>query len=69
MRLGSVVGVDAVQEIVQIGAGELPAERCGDGVVADLERGEAVADLIEAGEVVRADDLALDDEEVNFCLV
>jgi hypothetical protein len=39
------VGADAVQEIVEVDAGELPSERSGDGVVAGLERGQAVADL------------------------
>jgi hypothetical protein len=67
--LGLFVGVDAVEQVVEVGAGELPVERCGDGVVAGLEHGEAVADLAEVGEVVRADDLALDDGEVDFCLV
>ncbi len=51
------------------GAGEFPAERSGDGVVADLECGEAVADLAEVGEVVGVEDFALDDGEVDFCLV
>jgi hypothetical protein len=54
--LGLVAGVDAVQQVVEAGAGEVPAEWPGDGVVAGLERGQAVADLAEAGEVVRADD-------------
>ena len=60
------MGVDAVQEVVEVGAGELPVEWSGDGVVADLECGEAVADLVQAGEVVRVDDFALDDGEVDF---
>jgi hypothetical protein len=37
-------------------SGELPAEGRGDGVVAGLERGEPIADLVNIGEVVRADD-------------
>src|SRR5664279_3603488 len=49
--------VDALQELVQVGAGEPPVEGFGDGVVAGFERGEAVADLAQVGEVVRADDL------------
>jgi hypothetical protein len=63
------VGFDAVHQVVEAGAGEFPAERSGDGVVAGLERGQAVADLVQAVEVVRADDLALDDGEVDLCLV
>ena len=61
--------VDALQELVQVGAGEPPVEGFGDGVVAGFERGEAVADLAQVGEVVRADDLALDDGEVDLSLV
>jgi len=41
--------------------GEFPVKRPGDGVVADLERGEAAADLIQIGEVVGGQDFALDD--------
>jgi len=40
------VGVDAVQRVVPVGAGEGPAEWSGDGVAAGLERGQAVADLL-----------------------
>ena len=69
MGLGFVVGVDAVQQVVEVGAGEFPVERSGDGVVADLECGEAVADLAEVGEVVGVDDFALDDGEVDFRLI
>ena len=54
---------------MEVGAGELPAERPGDGVVASLERGEALADLAQAGEVVWCEGFALEDGEVDFCLV
>jgi hypothetical protein len=60
------VGVDAVEQVAEVGAGELPVERLGHGVVAGLERGEPVADLGEAGEVVGCEDFALDDGEVDF---
>jgi hypothetical protein len=60
------VGVDAVPQVVEVGAGECPVEWSGDCVVAGLERGEAVADLAEAGEVAGADDFALDDGEVEI---
>jgi hypothetical protein len=59
-------GVAAVEQVVQVGAGELPVEGLGDGVVAGLECGQAVADLLEVGEVVRGEDLALDDGEVDL---
>jgi hypothetical protein len=67
--LGLVVGVDAVQQVVKVVTGEFPAERPGDGVVASLERGEAVADLVQAGEVVGGEGFALDDREADFGLV
>ena len=51
-RAWVVVGVDAVEQVVEVGAGELPVEGCGDGVVAGLERGQPFADLVEVGEVV-----------------
>jgi hypothetical protein len=60
------VGVDAVEQGIEVGAGELPVERLGNGVVAGLERGEAVADLAGVGEVVGCDDFAQDDGEVDF---
>src|SRR5262249_2507333 len=69
MGLGLVVGVDPAQQVVEVGAGEFGAERAGDGVVARLEGGEAVADLVEAGEVVGCEGFALDDGEVDFGLV
>jgi len=46
VRLSLVVGVDAVQQVVEVGAGKPPVEWPGDGVVAGLERGEAAADLV-----------------------
>src|SRR6266516_4239557 len=67
--LGLVVGVDAVKQVVEVGAGEVPAERPGDGVVAGFERGEAVADLAEVGEVVGCEGVALEDGEVDLGLV
>ena len=44
------MGVDSVEQGVEVAAGELPAERLGHGVVARLERGEPGADLAEVGE-------------------
>jgi hypothetical protein len=64
--VGVVVGVDPAQQVGEVGTSELPGERPGDFVVAGLERGEAVAGLVQAGEVVGCEDLALDDGEVEF---
>jgi hypothetical protein len=64
--LGLGVGVDATQQVAEVGAGELPGEWSGGGVVAGFERGQAVADLIQIGEVVGGEDFALDDREVDF---
>ena len=64
-----VVGVDAVEEVLEFASSELPVEGSGDGVVPGLERGQPFADLIEVGEVVGGYDLALDDGEVDLGLV
>ncbi len=56
--------VDPVEQVVEVGGGELPLEGPGGGVVALLEVGESLPDLVEAGEVVGRDDLALHDGEV-----
>src|SRR5258708_12954585 len=58
-----------LQQVIEIGAGEVPVERPGDGVVADFEGSQAVADLVQAGEVVGCKGFALDDGEVDFRLV
>jgi hypothetical protein len=39
--VGLVAGVDSAQPVAEVGTGEPPRERPGDGVVAGLERGEA----------------------------
>jgi hypothetical protein len=51
------------QQIVQVGGGELPLERLCRGVVAVFECSEPVPDLVQVGEVVGRDDLALHDGE------
>jgi hypothetical protein len=66
LGLSLAVGFDPAQQVAEVGAGEPPGERPGDGVVAGLERGEAVADLIQAGEVVGGEGFALDDGEVDY---
>ena len=46
------VPFDPGQQVLEVGRGELPFERLGGGVVALLEGGEPVLDLVEVGEVV-----------------
>src|SRR6266542_6768075 len=54
-----LVLVDPGEQVVEVGGGELPLEGPGGGVVALLEAGQPLADLVEVGEVVGRDDLAL----------
>ncbi len=54
------------EQVVEVGWGELPLEGPGGSVGARLEAGESLLDLVEAGEVVGRDDLALHDREVDF---
>ena len=58
--------VDPVEQVVEVCWGELPLEGLGGGVVALLEVGQSLLDLVEVGEVVGRDDLALDDGEVDL---
>ena len=60
MRLTVVVGVDAMRQVFKVVVSEVPAERPGDGVVPSLERGEALADLVQADEVVGCEGFALE---------
>src|SRR6266496_1601820 len=53
-----IVPLDPGHEVLQVGWGELPFEGPGGVVVAALEGGQPVLDLVEVGEVVRCDDLA-----------
>jgi hypothetical protein len=52
VRLTVVVAVDAMQQVFKVVVSEVPAERPGDGVVPSLERDGALADLVQADEVV-----------------
>ena len=47
-----LVSVEPVQEVGQVGGGELPLEGFGRCVVADLEAGKALLDHVEVREVV-----------------
>jgi hypothetical protein len=62
------VSLDPGHQVLEVGRGELPSEGPGGRVVAALEDGESVFDLVKAGEVVRCEDLALDDREVDLHL-
>jgi hypothetical protein len=59
----------ALEESAQVVPGESPVEGFRGGVVAVLEGGETVGDLVEVVEVVGGDDFALDDGEDDFDLV
>jgi len=61
-----VVLPDACQEAVEVGTGELPVEGPGGGVVVLLEGEDLGGELIEVLEVVRGEELALDDGEVDL---
>src|SRR5260221_7949483 len=64
-RLPWFVGGEALEQEVEVGRGELPLERGGDLLVVILEGQQRCCCLGEAAEVVRAEDLALDDGEVD----
>jgi hypothetical protein len=63
------VAGDALEEPGQVLSGESPVERLRQGVVAILEGGETLGDLVEVVEVVGGDDFALDDGEDDLDLV
>ena len=61
-----VVVPDAGQELVEVGAGELPVEWPGGGVVVLLESEDLGGELAEVLEVVGGEELALEDGEVDL---
>src|SRR3972149_2717914 len=63
------MAVEAFEESIEIGAGELPLEGRGNLLVVFLEPKESVFDLRQRREVVRGEHLALDDGEVDLDLV
>jgi hypothetical protein len=63
-----VVG-DAGCQVGKVAAGQVPLERLGDLVVVVLEGVEASDDGLQRGEVVRGQDLALDDREDDLDLI
>ncbi len=58
--------VKAVQDAMEILAGELPLERSGDLLIAATERQERPLERVEIGEVVGLQRLALRDREVDL---
>ena len=64
-----LVSVESVEEVGQVGGGELPLEGFGRCVVAFLEAGEALLDHVEVGEVVGRECFSLDDGKVDLYLV
>src|SRR5260370_41479067 len=57
---------EALEQEVEVGLGELPLERGGELLVVILEGEQRCCCLGEAAEVVRGQDLALDDGEVDL---
>jgi hypothetical protein len=53
----------AGQQMIEVGAGEHPVKRRGRGVVVLLEGEDLDGEGIQAGEVVRGEQLALEDGE------
>ena len=67
--LFEIVGVDSSEEIREVVAGELPLKRSGGGLVAILEGKESPSSVVEIGEVVGSEELALENREVDLDLV
>lgn len=57
---------ESFHELGEVGAVELPLEGGGGFLVASFEGEESGGDVVEVGEVVGAEDLALDDGEVDL---
>src|SRR5579859_6609355 len=68
-RAGRIMHGDSLEEPARVVSGESPVERIGQVVVAVLEGGEPVGDLVEVEKVVGGDDFALDDEEDDLDLI
>jgi hypothetical protein len=57
------VAVQSLQEVVQVGGGELPLERLGGLVVAGFEIGEALCNDVGVVEFIGCQQFSLDDGE------
>jgi hypothetical protein len=66
MWRGWVVPLEAGQELVEVGAGELPAEWPGGGVVVLFEGEDLGGEGFQVLEVVRGEQFALYDGEVDL---
>jgi hypothetical protein len=60
-----VVAAEPGEELVEVVAGVGPVEGCSGGVVAILECQDSGGEVVEIGEVGRADRFALQDREVG----
>src|ERR1700684_2600904 len=63
------MAADAGQKLSEGGAGELPAEWAGGGVVVLFEGEDLLGEAVQVAEVVGGEQLALDDGEVDLDLV
>jgi hypothetical protein len=58
-----------VHHVIEVGSGEFPFERRGDGLVISLETKQPILNFFERGEVVRCEHLSLDNGEVDLNLI
>jgi hypothetical protein len=63
------VAGDFVDHGVELGAGERPLERFGEGAVVLAEVEQMLSELVEVAEAVRGHRLALHDREVDLDLI
>src|SRR3990170_8952857 len=59
----------SIEEPGEVGSGELPLERLGEGLVVGLEGENPGGELVERGGIGRGEDLAFEDAEVDLDLV
>jgi hypothetical protein len=64
-----LVGGEPLEQAVEGLAAEVPVEGFGGGVVGHLEDQQPLGQLLQVGEVLWLDHLALDDGEVDLFLV
>jgi len=61
--------VEPVHQVVEVVSGESPLKGLGDGLIVLLEGQQAVLNVGERAEIVRRQDVALHDREVDLDLV
>jgi len=59
----------SIDHFVEIRPSEVPFKRPGDGLIVRLETEQPILDLLQRGEVVRCEDLSLDDGKVDLNLI